>query len=92
MTISERVAANARFLCQYQGKRIADMEAAVGVSTGYLSRIKGKAMLRVDVSYALAEYLGVSLCDLIKTSIAKEARIAELEAELAELRKETSDG
>lgn len=91
MTVSERIAANARFLCRSQGKKISEMEAAVGVSTGYLSRIKGKETLRVDVSYALAEYLGVSLSDLIKPNLAKEARIAKLKAELDELEKEEED-
>ena len=88
MTISERIAANARWLCQHQGKNIGEMEAAVGVSTGYLSRVKGKVMLRIDVGYALAEYLGVSMDDLVAPSLAKRARIAELETELAELRRD----
>lgn len=92
MTISERIAANARFLCRYQKKSIGDMEATVGVSTGYLSRVKGKAMLPVDVGYALAEYLGVSMDNLVSPALAKQTRIAELEAELAELRKEENNG
>jgi len=88
MTISERIAANARFLCRSQGKKIGEMEAAVGVSTGYLSRVKGKVMLRIDIGYALAEYLGVSMDDLVAPSLAKRVRIMELETELAELRRE----
>ena len=92
MTISERISSNARFLCQYQGKRIADMEAAVGVSPGYLSRVKGSVMLRIDTGYALAEWLGVSLDNLVSNALAKQARIAELEAELAELRKDEENG
>jgi len=88
MTISERIAANARWLCQRQGKNIGDMEAAVGVSTGYLSRIKGKETLRIDVGYALANYLGVSMDDLVNPKLARQERIAELKAELAELEQE----
>lgn len=88
MTISERIADNARWLCQHQGKNIGEMEAAVGISTGYLSRVKGKVMLRIDIGYALAEYLGVSMDDLVAPSLAKRARIAELETELAELRRD----
>lgn len=92
MTIAERIAANARFLCKYQKKNIGDMEETVGVSTGYLSRVKGKATLTVDVGYALAEFLGVSMDNLISPALAKQARIAELEAELNELRKEDDNG
>lgn len=95
MTISERIAANARWLCQRQGKNIGDMEAAVGVSTGYLSRVKrakGSVMLRIDVCYALAEYLSVSMDDLVNPKLARQERIAELKAELAELEQEEKDG
>lgn len=92
MTISERIANNARFLCRTQGRRINDMEKAVGVSTGYLSRIKGKETLRIDTGYALADYLGVNMDDLIKTNLAREARIAKLKAELDDLEKEDSNG
>ena len=92
MTISERIASNARWLCQRQGKNIGDMEAAVGVSTGYLSRIKGKETLRIDTGYALATYLGVSMDDLVNPKLARQERIAELKAELAELEQEEEDG
>lgn len=92
MTISERIANNARFLCRSQGRNIGDMEKAVGISTGYLSRIKGKEMLRIDVGYALADYLGVNMDDLIKPNLAREARIAKLKAELDDLEKEGNNG
>lgn len=88
MTISERVASNARLLCKYQGKDIGEMEKAVGVSTGYLSRVKGRVMLRIDTSYALAEYLGTNINDLVSNSAIRRVRIEELKAELAELEKE----
>jgi len=92
VTISERIAANARWLCQRQGKNIGDMEAAVGVSTGYLSRVKGSVMLRIDVGYELANYLGVSMDDLVNPKLARQERVAELKAELAELEQEDSNG
>ena len=85
MTISERVASNARMLCKYKGKNIGDMEAAAGISTGLLSRCKGRAKLPVDVCYALAEYLGVTVDQLISNELIRNARITELKAELARL-------
>ena len=88
MTISERISRNARYICHYQGKNVGDMEKAVGVSAGYLSRVKGKAMLPIDTGYAFAAYLGVSMDELGSVDVpalAKQARIAELKAELAEL-------
>ena len=88
MTVSERIARNARFICRYQGKNVGEMEKAVCVSAGYLSRIRGRSKLSIDTACSIAEYLGTSLDELISVNIpalAKQARIAELKAELAEL-------
>lgn len=88
MTISERIAINARYLCKQQGKEIGEMEAAVGISAGYLSRIKGKKYMGIDTGYALADWLGVSMDELVDPQMTKKQRIAELKAELAELESE----
>lgn len=91
MTISERIAINARYLCKQQGKSITDMEAAVGISPGYLSRVKGKAVMRIDVGYALAGWLDVSMDELIDPMLTRRLRIAELKKELAELEAEEGE-
>jgi len=85
MTISERISINARYLCKQQGKEVGEMEAAVGISAGYLSRIKGKKSMGIDAGYALAGWLGVSMDELADPQMTKKQRIAELKAELAEL-------
>ncbi len=91
MSISERIATNAKLYCKAMHRNIGDLERDIGVSIGYLSRIKGKAMLPIDKGYAIANWLGVAMDDLVTGKLIKRQRIAELEEELAILKKEVED-
>lgn len=93
MTISERIARNARVLCKERKIPISDLENQIGVSPGYLSRITGKRMLSIDLGNKIADFLAMGMEELIRydpVRIAREKRIAELKAELAELEGETN--
>ena len=92
MTTTERIVSNVKYLCKKNNISIGWVEKEVGVSAGYLSRMKGRKMLPIDSAYKIAEVLGIEMQDLISPSLAKQARIAELEAELAELKQEATDG
>ena len=85
MTISERIAVNAKVYCGLIGKRISDLEKGIGVSVGYLSRVKGKAMMPIDKGYAIARWFGVSLDDLITGEAIKNCRLEKLYAEIARI-------
>lgn len=88
MTISERLATNVKIYCTMQNKQIGDLERDIGVSTGYFSRVKGKNMMRIETGCKAAQWLGVSVDDLITGKAIKAQRIAELESELEQLKKE----
>lgn len=88
MTISEIIAKNARAICRRRKIPIHELEQKIGVSQGYLSRIKGKSTLSIDAGYAIADQLGVSMEYLMSEDIARKLRIAELKKELALLEQE----
>lgn len=84
MKTSEIVATNARFLCKCENKTIVELETAVGVTRGYLSRVsKGsRKSLSIDVCCKIAEYLNVNLDSLIDSSLIPKFRITTLRSEL----------
>lgn len=86
MTISERIAGNAKYICKRDGVRLADLEAAIGVSTGYLSRIKGRRMLPIEIGYAIATYLNVEMDELVSTDLKLRDEIAAARARLVLLK------
>lgn len=88
MTISERIAKNAKFLCHKQGKLVADMEKAIGVSTGYFSRVKGKKSIPIETGYKVADFLGIDIGTLAFAQLAKQEKVDRLEAELIRLKRE----
>lgn len=91
MTISERIARNAKYLCRKQGKKLSDLETNIGVSQGYLSRVRGRSTMSIDKSAAIAKWFGVDLEKMIYFDMQKEDRILRLEAELKALKEEVRD-
>lgn len=91
MTISERIARNAKYLCRKQGKKLSDLETSIGVSQGYLSRIRGRSIMPIDKCTAIAEWLGVDLEKMIYFDLQKEDKILRLEAALKALKEERDD-
>ena len=87
MTISERIARNAKYLCHKQGKKLQDLEAEVGVSQGYLSRVKGRRIIPIDTAYEFAHSLNIDIESLMFRNFAKEDKLYRLEREIADLKK-----
>lgn len=88
MTISERIARNAKEICRKRKIPIQELEKKVGVCIWYLSRIRGKHMMPVDTGYAIADALGVSMELIMRENVEREIKIAELKKELARLEAE----
>jgi len=91
MTVSEIIVVNTRFLCSYKGIKLGEIEQEIGVSCGYLSRLKGKKQLSVDKAYKIANLLDVGIDELSSLDLAKKRRIMELKEELASLEKEVDN-
>lgn len=89
MSISDKIAINATTFCKLKGLPIYDLEKAVDVSRGYISRIrKNQYKMTVETAYAIAKFLDVSIEDLFTGKSIKEYRIAELKAEIERIRSE----
>ncbi len=88
MTISERIARNAKALCKIKGIPISTLENEIGVSAGYLARVRGKRLIPVDTGVAIAAALKIDFNELIKNDAEKTARIAKLNEQIAELQSE----
>lgn len=85
----ERFFSNIKYLCKEKEISIGDLEESVGVSKGYLSRMKKDCKsISLCNAYLLAQSIGVSLDDLLKQDMCRKSRIKELEEELARLKAE----
>ena len=80
---------NIRFFCKVNSVRISEVEAAVGVSQGYFSRCCDNVPARTI--YLLAEMFDVSMEELLVKDIAKDARLLEVENEIAALMAEREE-
>jgi len=80
-----------KFICKDKGIKISDLEKKIGVSKGYISRLKqGTKEIGLFKAYKIANILGCNLNDLIESETWKDARIKELQKELDELMKEAN--
>lgn len=74
---------NARYLCKQKGIFIGDLEAEIGVSKGYISRLeKSEKAISLANLYETARILETSIDDLLREDLAIKRRIQELEEEL----------
>lgn len=80
---------NIRYLAKENGIRMSDVERAVGVSTGYFSRLKAREK-SIPIGYLLTVcfLFNVPLEYLCTVNIVKQAKITKLTAELERLRGE----
>lgn len=86
--IVKRLRENIDFLIKIRKEKIGEVETAIGVSIGYLSRSKEYADLPISKVVRTAEYFGVSVDSLIHDYYKAEylkKQIAELQAELKEV-------
>ena len=86
--IVKRLRENIDFLIKIRKEKIGEVETAIGVSIGYLSRAKEYADLPISKVVRTAEYFGVSVDSLIHDNYKAEylkKQIAELQAELKEV-------
>lgn len=85
--IMQRLHDNIDFLIKIRNKKIGEVETAIGVSKGYLSRSK-ECDLPISKVIRTAEYFSVSVDSLIHSNFKAEylkKQIAELQGELAEI-------
>jgi hypothetical protein len=87
--IVKQLRENIDFLIKIRKEKIGEVETAIGVSIGYLSRAKEyNADLPISKVVRTAEYFGVSVDSLIHSNFKAEylkQQIAELQAELKEV-------
>jgi len=85
--VMRRLHDNIDFLIKINNKKIGEVETAIGVSIGYLSRSKG-CDLPISKVIRTAEYFNVSVDSLIFSNFKAEylkKQIAQLQSELAEI-------
>lgn len=85
--IVKRLRENIDFLIKIRKEKIGEVETAIGVSIGYLSRSKG-CDLPISKVIRTAEYFNVSVDSLIFSNFKAEylkKQIAQLQSELAEI-------
>lgn len=64
--LAQKLGARIRDLRLEQGKSLAALEAACGVSKGHLSSIeRGYVVMNVDTLWKIAQRLGVGMADLV---------------------------
>ena len=88
--IIQRTAVNTiRFLVKQQGLKMQDLEAAMGVQPGYISRRANDPNLSIPLVAVIcaADYLGVTMNDLVNPDYVRELEIDEIRHEMD--RKET---
>lgn len=80
---------NVKYLCKAKGIKIGELEAGVGVSKGYFSRVSksGQKEIGVIKAFKIAEILGQDLESLINDDAWVDFRIKELQAEIEKLEK-----
>ena len=55
------------YLCEKNGTQIGDLEKAIGISTGYISRTRtGNRRFSLETALKIAEYFNISIDELIK--------------------------
>lgn len=82
---------NACYLLKGRGITLKEFEKNAGVSPGYLSRCKSdNKKISLDLAMKIADGLGMSVDEIIAVD-AKALRIAQLEAELKELKGENDE-
>lgn len=65
-TISARVCDDISYLLKLRNMNIQELEEAIGISKGYISRCaNGKKLLSIDIVVNIANYFGVTVDDLI---------------------------
>lgn len=84
LTEVQRFCMNVQAICKDRKIPISSVEEKIGVSAGYLSRIrKGNKKLTIDKAISIAHELGCDLMQLLTLDWWKQYRIKELEAELS---------
>jgi len=81
-------AENVKYLCKIKKITMQDLEHNIGITKGYVSRISEKKDIGLGKAYMISKLLEVDINDLIEKDMWREARIKELEAELAALRQQ----
>lgn len=76
MNINQLAASNIKWLAKKQGKKLGDIEAAIGVTPGYFSRkISGNTIsIPLELAYKASKILSVSMDE-----ICTDLRLKELE-------------
>lgn len=88
MNINELVLYNIYELCNRKQITLTELETALSLSAGYFDR---KKLLSIWVCYDVATYFDISLDDLVSDKYQRDkkfAKLAQLEAEVAALKKE----
>lgn len=86
MTISEIAYRNIKHLCKKQGVKIGQLEIAIGKSAGYLSR--SYCCMSLDDAVIIANFLDVTLDDLVDSKLSRKEEIAVRRAEIEALQEE----
>lgn len=72
MSYAEIAMKNICIIVTARNTSISDMENKIGVSQGYISRLKNKKNTSFDTIVKISKYLNVSLDELIKTDFIDE--------------------
>ena len=84
---------NIRWMLKKQGKRFSDLEKYCGVSNGYISRCEGHSKRRLSLVIVMmaADYLGMTIEELMSADLAREAELNDIDAKIMALQKRKSD-
>lgn len=76
-----------RFIAKKKGMKLKDLESAIGVSIGYISRCEGNSKKNISVIVVMlaADHLGFSVNDLLDPDFIKKRELEELAIEMDEL-------
>ena len=83
---------NVKMFCEIQGRKIKDVEKAIGVSKGYFVRCSQcRNSTGIDVICALAELFNVPIEDLITDAYEKRLQATQAKAELTKAAAQLSE-
>ena len=78
--ITQKICRNVKYLCLMRGLKLGEIEKAIGVSVGYISRTHKEASdFSVCKAHKLAEYFGLAVDHLIELDYCRAYHERELE-------------
>lgn len=77
--MTQKICRNVKYLCLIHGEKLGDVEKAIGVSVGYISRTnKAASDFPICKAYRIAQYFFIPIDNLINFDFCREYHEQEL--------------